>query len=124
MSHDKKAEGLEILLDLHGFTAEVGGGFWVSMKVRSIPTDEGRPHGIVYALTLHRPGSDRILGYDNAHAPYVGSGPSAPSRRRDIAFDHRHYRGNITAYEFVSPLKLLEDFWLDVEKLLKEEGIQ
>jgi len=113
---------LETLLDLHGITAEVGGGFWVSMKARKVPPDEGRPHGIQYALTLHRPGSDRIMGYDNAHAPDIGSGPSRPSRRNALAYDHRHYRGTITTYNFVSPVRLLEDFWADVERLLKEEG--
>jgi hypothetical protein len=115
---------LEALLDLHGVTAEVGGGFWVSMKARKVPPDEGRPHGIQYALTLHRPGSDRIMGYDNAHALDIGSGPSRQSRRNALAYDHRHYRRTITAYDFVSPVRLLEDFWADVERLLTEESVK
>ena len=101
---------LNLLLDLHGVTAEVGGGFWVSMKARRVEPGEGRPHGIQYALTLHRPGNDRIVGFDNAHKPRVGSGPSAPSRGRTLDFDHRHFKGKVTPYAFESPEKLLEDF--------------
>ena len=123
MTDDANDSGLDILLDLHGFAAEIGGGFWVSMKARRVPQEQGRPHGLQYALTLHRPGSERILGYDNAHAPDVGSGPSRPSRRRALAFDHRHYRATVSVYDFETPAKLLEDFWSDVERLLKEEGI-
>ena len=123
MSADFDNTSISILIDLHGVTAEVGGGFWVSMKARLVEKSGGRPHGIQYALTLHRPGNDRIVGHDNAHQPKVGSGPSSPSRTRALAFDHRHFKGKITVYEFDSPLKLLEDFWADVDTILKEEGI-
>ena len=124
MSDDDEHQlGLDVLIDLHGVTAEVGGGFWVSMKARRIPPDAGRPHGIQYALTIHRPGNDRVMGYDNAHSPDVGSGPSRRSRRRSLSYDHRHYREVTRAYAFETPAKLLEDFWADVERILKEEGI-
>lgn len=114
---------LEFFLDLHGFTAEVGGGFWVSMKVRRVEKCGGRPHGIQYALSLHKPGNERIVGYDNAHKPTIGSGPSAPSKMRALFFDYKHIKGKVAPYEFESPEKLLEDFWADVERTLKEEGI-
>jgi Family of unknown function (DUF6516) len=123
MTDDGSDNSLAILLELHGVTAEVGGGFWISMKARRVEKGGGRPHGIQYALTLHRPGNERIVGYDNAHSPKIGSGPSSLSRSRALAFDHRHFKGKVTPYEFGSPEKLLEDFWLDVEKILKEEGI-
>ena len=123
MTNDSTLSGLATLLDLHGITAEVGGGFWVSMKASRVPPTGGRPHGIQYSLSMHRPGNDRIVGYDNAHTPKVGGGPSAPSRRRALAFDHRHFKGRVSAYVFTSPEKLLEDFWSDVETILKEEGI-
>jgi hypothetical protein len=124
MSGDNDNEfGLEALLDLHGLHAEIGDGFRVSMKARRVPADAGRPHGIQYALTLHHPEGHRVLGYDNAHAPDVGTGPSRRSRRRALSYDHRHYRNSIKAYDFRSPAKLLEDFWSDVERFLEEEGI-
>ena len=115
-------EGLDTLLDLHGITAEIGGGFWVSMRARRVDQDQARPHGIEYALTLHRPGGQRILGYDNAHKPDIGTGPSRRSRRRALSSDHRHYREKAMPYRFITPAKLLEDFWNDVERLLREEG--
>ena len=123
MANDVNDTGIGILIDLHGVTAEVGGGFWVSMKARVVEKSGGRPHGIQYALTLHRPGNDRIVGYDNAHQLKVGSGPSARSRTRALSFDHRHFKGKITVYEFEASMKLLEDFWADVDTILKEEGI-
>jgi Family of unknown function (DUF6516) len=121
--NDEDETSLNALLDLHGFTAEVGGGFWISMKARRVEKGASRPHGIQYSLTLHRPGNDRIVGYDNAHAPRVGKGPSSASRTRALAFDHRHFKGRVTPYAFKSPEKLLEDFWVDVEAVLKEEGV-
>lgn len=96
----------------------------MSFKVRAGEPEPGRPHGITYSLTMHRPGGDRILGYDNAHAPPLGSGPAAKSRRRELDYDHRHRRSTVTVYNFESPSKLLEDFWRDVEELLKEEDAQ
>lgn len=120
---DEHHAGLDVLIDLDGVTAEVGGGFWVSMKARKVPADKGRPHGIQYALSLHRPGNERVMGYDYAHSPDVGSGPSRRSRRRSLLYDHRHYRGATKAYAFESPAKLLEDFWADVERILREEDI-
>ena len=120
---DDADHGLEALLNLHGWTTEIGGGFWVAVTALLVAPDEGRPHGINYTLTLHRPGGDRILGYDNAHYPPIGSGPARKSRRKGRGYDHRHYRNRISWYDFHSAPKLIEDFWDDVQTLLKEEGV-
>jgi hypothetical protein len=120
-AYDPRRAGLDSLLDLDGYAAEVGGGFWVSMSANRVPQDAGRPDGIRYALTLHRPDGHRLLGYDNAHAISVSTGPGRRSSRPN-AFDHVHRRERIIPYKFVSPGKLLEDFWTDVEMILKEEG--
>jgi len=90
------------------------------MRVSRVPRDKHRPHGIQYALTLHRPGGKRILGYDNAHAAPARSNPSRRSRR-PVAFDHIHRGQRVTHYVFESPGKLLEDFWADVEAALEME---
>lgn len=116
-------EGLSRLLDLNGWTAEIGDGYWVCMKARRVAPEPGRPHGVQYALTLHRPGGERILGYDNAHVPRIATGPAAKSRRRALRYDHRHRKQRTYAYEFESAGKLLEDFWHDVEAMLREEGV-
>jgi hypothetical protein len=60
--------GLDRLLDLDGFLAEVGGGYWVKIDARRVPGDMARPQGIAYSLTLHEPGGRRVFGIDNAHA--------------------------------------------------------
>jgi hypothetical protein len=60
-------EGLDRLLDLDGFLAEVGGGYWVKIQARRVPADAARPQGVAYTLTLHEPGGQRVFGIDNAH---------------------------------------------------------
>jgi hypothetical protein len=115
--------GLEALLNLHGWSGDVGGGFWVSVRAVRVTPDAQRPHGIGYSLTLHRPDGERVLGYDNAHPPGIGSGPARKSRRRGRPRDHRHYRGRVGWYEFKSAVKLMEDFWKDVEVVLEEEDV-
>ena len=93
------------------------------MTAIRVAPDEGRPHGISYSLTLHRPGGERILGYDNAHFPPIGSGPAQRSLRKSKGYDHRHRRNRVSWYAFDSAPKLMEDFWHDVRSLLREEGV-
>jgi hypothetical protein len=123
VADDEPESGIENLLDLHGWTDEVGGGFWISVKAFLVPPNELRPHGINYSLTMHRPGGSRIVGYDNAHPPRIGSGPAQKSQRLGRRGDHRHYRDRVTWYDFESPEKLMEDFWKDVQCILEEEGV-
>lgn len=59
---------------------------------------KGSRHPYKYRLFYGYPGQ-RIVGYDNER----GKG------------DHRHCRGKETAYRFVSPEKLLDDFIADIE---------
>lgn len=114
---DSKEAGLEYLLDLDGFTAEIGGGYWISMRATRVPKSAERPHGIQYALTLHAPGGTRILGYDNAHKVPRSSNPSAKSAL-PLAFDHVHKGDKTRPYRFESPEILLMDFWADVEAII------
>ncbi len=74
---------------------------------------EGRPHGVKYSLTLHDPDGRRIYGLDNAHKA---------GRRRE--FDHRHVYGarQIVGYAFRGPVALLEDFYREVERILRDRG--
>lgn len=121
--YDPKLAGMDTLLDLHRETMEVGGGWWVTIRAERVAASEGIPHGIRYALSLHTPRGRRVVGYDNAHAAHK-RGPLKLVGAKKVEFDHRHYRGNWRAYEFVSPEQLLADFWTDVEKVLKEEGVR
>ncbi len=84
--------------------------------------DEGRPHGLQYSLTLHDENDDRILGYDNSHPIEVATGPVSKARRPKT-FDHIDRRGRRSVpYGFTTPFKLVEDFFAEVEKTLKEES--
>jgi hypothetical protein len=103
MAADVDHAGIENLLNLDGWTDEVGGGFWISVKAFRVPADNARPHGINYTLTMHWPGGGRILGYDNAHWPKIGRGPSRRSQKKGRDCDHRHFRDRITWYVFESP---------------------
>ena len=124
MDDDEPAhEGIDNLLALDKEIMEVGGGYWVTFRAHRVEPDEGRPHGIEYALSLHAPSDERVLGYDNAHKPPLRKGPSRKSRRKAMTNDHRHKGKRITPYKFVSAGILLIDFWNDVEAILKKEGV-
>ncbi len=98
---------LGVLLDFDGFLAEVGGGLWVKIVVRCVPTSQTCPQGLSYALTLHEPNGRRILGFDNAHAR-----------------DHRHDDRGVRGYAYRSAAALFEDFWTEVDRVLTERGLQ
>jgi hypothetical protein len=120
---DSAAEGWDYILDLHRQKIGYDNGYWVTIRVTKVAPDEGRPHGLQYAFTLHDENDDRILGYDNSHAVDVAAGPAKKSRRPK-AFDHIDRRGKKSvAYEFTTPFQLVADFFAEVEKILKEEGM-
>ncbi len=103
----------ETLLSLNGEYFRMDDGYWVKIEARRVPPCEAVPHGIRYSLTLHNRYNQRVLGFDNAHAP-------KPVRKRFGAFkttwDHKHRRNRTTAYEFESPGQLIEDFWREVDR--------
>jgi hypothetical protein len=78
-----------------------------------------RPYGIRYALTLHDRANKRIMGFDNAHSvQYARKNKVAPKR----SFDHWHSNINDDGqpYTYTNAGKLMEDFWKEVEKILKK----
>jgi hypothetical protein len=110
-----KETGWDHLLGLNGITLVVDDrlGYWVKIVVLQVPHSEKIPHGVSYSMTLHDRAGNRVLGFDNAHT--VAKGKPA---------DHWH-RNAIDAgrrYEFDSPEKLLSDFWLQVDRVLKENN--
>ena len=78
-----------------------------------------RPHGLSYSLTLHAPDGTRLVGFDNAHPAMDRRGPGT---RRRGEHDHRHRLRTIRPYDFKDALTLLEDFWKEVDAVLKERG--
>jgi hypothetical protein len=106
---------LEVLLNLDGFEFQFADGYRVKIAAQLGETTSGRPHGIKYSLTLHDPVGGRIYGLDNAHGV----------RRHRAEFDHRHLYGHrrIVAYVYRGPIQLLEDFYREVDRILRERGV-
>jgi hypothetical protein len=117
----RRDEDLDRLLDLDGFLAEVGGGFWVKIVVRRVPPDAHRPHGLTYSLTLHEPGGHRVLGIDNAHVVRLATGPAG---RAAASIDHLHRGDSVHRYAYQDADPLISDFWREVEAVLKKKGIE
>jgi hypothetical protein len=116
----REDSSLHRLLDLDSEIMEVGKGYWVAISAVRVPPTPTKPHGIDYSLCLLDPGGDRLICYDNSHSVSVGSGPS---RKRSKTNDHKHERKSVKPYEYTNAETLMEDFWKDVERILKEEGI-
>jgi hypothetical protein len=117
----RRDDAAERLLDLDGFLAEVGGGFWIKIVAQRVPADVDRPHGVNYSLTLHEPGGRRVLGIDNAHPVPTRRGPSG---RASTTQDHVHRGDSVRPYAYRDAESLLEDFWREVDTVLKKRGIE
>ncbi len=106
---------LEVLLNLDGFEFQFAQSYSVKIAAQLVEPTSGRPHGVKYSLTLHDPQGVRIYGLDNAHRV----------RRRRPEFDHRHRYGHrrSIAYVYRGPIELLEDFYREVERILRERGV-
>jgi hypothetical protein len=105
---------LEVLLSLDGYEFQFARGYRVKIEAQLVAPSAGRPHGVKYSLTLHDPAGRRLYGLDNAHLI-----------RRRPRFDHRHVYGGrrLVPYEYRGPAELLEDFYREVERLLRERGV-
>lgn len=108
---------LDALLDLDGqvLVVDPDGGHWVKFVVTRVPASPEKPYGIDYALTLHGPSGERLVGFDNAHP--VGG------RRRGEPQDHRHRLQTVKSYAYRDAGTLLADFWTLVDAVLKERGV-
>ena len=116
----RRDTGLEALLDLDGWIADQGHGYWIKVEARRVDPTPEIPHGIRYSLKLHDPNGTRILGYDNAH------GVKRPRKYKYaghvLAYDHkhRHSEDKGIAYEFQDADQLMKDFFADVDRVLQE----
>jgi len=112
--------GLDTLLDLDGSILEQEGGYWIKIEARRIPPSERAHHGIRYSLTLHDKYGTRVLGYDNAHAVKPPKKFKFAGQR--LGYDHRHRTASDKGvpYAFESASRLLEDFFAEVDRVIKE----
>jgi hypothetical protein len=108
---------LDTLLALDGqvFFVDDKARFWVKFEVKRVEPSEERPHGLRYSLTLHGPRSERLVGFDNAHAARSSRTP---------ARDHRHRFRTIRPYDYVDAAELMADFWCEVDLVLKQMGVK
>ena len=110
--------GLDTLLDLHGQTLFVDeAGHWVKFVVIRSEVTPQQPHGLSYSLTLHAPDGIRLIGFDNAHPVRLRRGPGTRGRTER---DHRHRLRTVGPYDYQDAATLLEDFWKEVDAVLKE----
>lgn len=112
--------GLNTILDLDGCILEQEGGYWIKIEARRVPASEHALHGIRYSLTLHDKYGTRVLGYDNAHAVKPLKKFKFAGQR--LPYDHRHRtsRDKGVPYVFESAHRLLEDFFAEVDRVIKE----
>jgi hypothetical protein len=83
---------------------------------------EARPHGLPYSFTLHAPDGTRLVGFDNAHdVPHRGS----RFKGRAGTSDHWHRTETDPGrpYAFKDAATLLDDFFDEVERTLREHGV-
>jgi len=106
---------LDVLLDLDGQVLRSGGWALGPLLVTRVPVSPEKPHGLDYSLTLHGPGGERLVGFDNAH-------PVA-AQKRGGPQDHGHRLRTIKAYEYRDAATLLGDFWTTVDSVLRERGV-
>jgi hypothetical protein len=104
-----EAQELEVLLSFDGVSYEAAAGYVVEFVVKRTATTAERPHGISYALVF-RPMHGE---------PYVRFVKASP------AYDHWHRDENDPGrpYKFTTATQLLDDFWIEVKRAMKEKGI-
>jgi Family of unknown function (DUF6516) len=112
------SDNIQTLLDLHEQILDQEDGYWIKIEAWQVEVTAHIPHGIRYALTLHKPNGERILGYDNAHNIKV-KGKKYSGQR--MAFDHKHRHATDLGvhYEFKNTHQLLSDFFTEVDLVLK-----
>src|SRR5258708_40011472 len=118
----KPDPSLDALLDLDGQVLVVApeSNHWVRFVVRRVPATDTKPHGLDYALSLHGPGGERLVGFDNAHGVRDSGGPGGRGRRVQ---DHQHRMKTVRPYEYEDAATLLADFWAEVEAVLRDRGV-
>lgn len=113
---------LEFLLAFNGRIHRYAGGYWLKFEITKAAASKERPHGLSYSFTLHGPDNRRLVGFDNAHSvPAKG----ARFKKRPKTTDHWHRTETDEGrpYEFRDAETLIDDFFDEVERVLKDRGI-
>lgn len=113
---------LEFLLAFDGRIHHLEEGYRIKFEIKKVEATKRRPHGLSYSFTLHAPDGTRLVGFDNAHGvAAVGS----RFKQRSQVSDHWHRTEDDAGrpYEFKDAEILLDDFFNEVERVLRERGI-
>lgn len=113
---------LEWLLDYDGRRNFFANGHFLKFKIRKVEQSGQVPHGIAYSFTFHDSEGTRLLGFDNAH-PVPHKGGQYVKAKPESDHWHRTVDDEGCPYTFVSLEQLLEDFFTEVEKICKAQGI-
>jgi hypothetical protein len=122
MQKNKDVHTLEFLLDFNGLVHRYAGGYWLKFEIMRVEESEVRPHGLDYSFTLHGLDNRRLIGFDNAHSV---SAKGSSLKKHSKAMDHWHRTKTDEGrpYEFKGAETLIDDFFDEVERVLKEHGI-
>jgi hypothetical protein len=117
----ERDHGLEFLLAFDGRVHVLEGGYWLKFEIKRVAASDRRPHGLAYSFTLHDPAGKRLIGFDNAH----GVTRKGPRSAQGAATDHWHRIEDDTgrAYAYTDAMALIDDFFDEVERVLRERGI-
>ena len=55
--------------------------------------------------------------------PIPSGNPAVRAERARRSLDHRHRMTTVRPYRFKDAATLLEDFWAEVDKFLREKGV-
>lgn len=116
----KRDTGIDTLLELNGSILDQGAGYWIKLEAWQVKASAAIPHGIRYSLTLHEPYGKRILGYDNAHGVKPPNKFKYAGRIHAYDHKHRHVSDRGIPYEFKDAQQLMNDFFADVDRVLRE----
>lgn len=115
---------IEVLLDLNGESFHDESGFWWKIKATKVKPNAHIPHGIRYELTLHNKQNQRIMGFDNAHAPTLDKYSKKLGKYKGTIteWDHQHktLKDKGSAYQYESAHQLLSDFFDKVNQIITE----
>jgi hypothetical protein len=113
---------LEFLLAFDGRIHHLEEGYSLKFAIKKVKTTKSRPHGLSYSFTLHAPDGTRLVGFDNAHGVAVAG---SRYKQRPQAIDHWHRTEGDEGrpYEFKDAATLLDNFFDEVERVLRERGV-
>lgn len=114
--------GIETLLDLNGNIIQQENGYWVEIHAWRVEATVLIPHGVRYALTLHHQSGTRVMGYDNAHAVNPSGRFKYAGQVLPYDHKHRHISDKGVSYKFKDSYQLLQDFFADVDRIVKEKA--